>query len=195
MLSWRMRRKRRQTNCNECWTLRLELSPHEEVRAWLVAASSHWAALAWYTRASHVQAQCHDVQLSTWSSAAVPARLLSTSLWCRVTAWHHLRSVGRRLLNVPHQRQSTFARWAFSLAGPLVWNSLSDYLRDPAVSRRTFCKHLKTFLFAVYWYTCTFSALEVLLQCAISIYVLLTYLQYLLWWLLLSYIPYSIWDE
>jgi len=31
-----------------------------------------------------------------------------------------------------------------------VWNSLPDYLRDPAVSRDTFCKHLKTFLFAVY---------------------------------------------
>jgi len=34
--------------------------------------------------------------------------------------------------------------------GPLVWNSLPDYLRDPAVSRDTFCKHLKTFFFAVY---------------------------------------------
>jgi len=36
---------------------------------------------------------------------------------------------------------------------------------DPAVSRDTFCKHLKTFLFAVYWYT--YSALEVLRRCAI----------------------------
>jgi len=27
---------------------------------------------------------------------------------------------------------------------------LPDYMRDPAVSRDTFCKHLKTFLFAVY---------------------------------------------
>jgi len=32
------------------------------------------------------QRECHDVQLSTWSSAAVLARLLPTSLWCRVTA-------------------------------------------------------------------------------------------------------------
>ena len=38
-----------------------------------------------------------------------------------------LRSAGRRLLNVPHQRRSTFARRAFSVAGPLVWNSLPDY--------------------------------------------------------------------
>ena len=27
------------------------------------------------------------------------------------------------------------------MAGPLVWNSLPDYLRDPAVNRDTFCKH------------------------------------------------------
>jgi len=37
-----------------------------------------------------------------------------------------------------------------SVADPLVWNSLSDYLRDPAVGRDTFCKHINTFLFAVY---------------------------------------------
>ena len=36
------------------------------------------------------------------------------------------------------------------MAGPLVWNWLPDYLRDPTVSRDTFCKHLKTFLFAAY---------------------------------------------
>jgi len=46
----------------------------------------------------------------------------------------------------------TFAQRAFTVAGPLVWNSLPDYLRDPAAGRDTFCKHLKTFLFAVYWY-------------------------------------------
>ena len=67
-----------------------------------------------------------------------------------VASRRHLRSAGRRLLNVPHQRRSTFARRAFSVAGPLVWNSLPDYLRDPAVSRDTFCKHLKTLLSAVY---------------------------------------------
>ena len=67
-----------------------------------------------------------------------------------VASRRHLRSAGQRLLNVPQQRRSTFARRAFSVAGPLVWNSLPDYMRDPAFSRDTFCKHLKTFLFAVY---------------------------------------------
>jgi len=40
---------------------------------------------------------------------------------------------GLRMLNVPHQRRSTFVRRAFSVAGPSVWNSLPHYLRDPAV--------------------------------------------------------------
>ena len=67
-----------------------------------------------------------------------------------VASRRHLRSAGRRLLDVPRQQRSTFARRAFSVAGPSVWNSLPDYLRDPAVGRDTFCRHLKTFLFAVY---------------------------------------------
>jgi len=40
-LSWRVRRKRRQTSCNECWTLRLGWSAAQKVRPRLVAASSH----------------------------------------------------------------------------------------------------------------------------------------------------------
>ena len=64
-----------------------------------------------------------------------------------IASRRHIRSAGRRLLNIPRQRRSIFARRAFSVAGSLVWNSLRDYLRDPAVSRDTFCKHLKTLLF------------------------------------------------
>ena len=39
---------------------------------------------------------------------------------------------------------------------------MPDYLRDPAVSRGTFCKHLKTFLFAVYRQIYCVSCLSVL---------------------------------
>jgi len=39
---------------------------------------------------------------------------------------------------------------AFSVAGPSVWNSLPEYLRDPAVGKDSFRKQLKTFLFATY---------------------------------------------
>ena len=52
--------------------------------------------------------------------------------------------------NVPRQRRSAYARRAFSVAVLLVWDSLLDYMRDPAVGRDTFFKALKTFLFAVY---------------------------------------------
>jgi len=37
---------------------------------------------------------------------------------------------------------------AFSVAGPTVWNSLPDQLRDPAVDSEQFRWDLKTYLFA-----------------------------------------------
>ena len=81
-----------------------------------------------------------------------------------VASRRRLRSAGRRLLNVPPEAEYICPA-GFSVTGPLVWNSLPDYLRDPEVNRDTLCRHLKMFLFAVYWYT--FSALEVLRRCAI----------------------------
>jgi len=67
-----------------------------------------------------------------------------------VTSRQCLRSVSRQLLYVPRYRLSSFARRAFSVAGPSVWNSLPEYLRDPAIGRDSFRKQLKTFLFATY---------------------------------------------
>jgi len=55
-----------------------------------------------------------------------------------------------QMVDVLRCRLSTSARRAFSVVGPSVWNSLSDYLRDPAVGRDTFRQHLKTFMFASY---------------------------------------------
>lgn len=45
-------------------------------------------------------------------------------------------------------RLATFARRDFSEAGPSVWNSFADYLRDSAAGKDTFKQRLKTFLFA-----------------------------------------------
>ena len=54
-----------------------------------------------------------------------------------------VRSASRRLLQVPRYRpRVTFARWAFTVADPSVWNLLADY---PAVGMDTFRKHFKTF--------------------------------------------------
>jgi len=46
----------------------------------------------------------------------------------------HLRSARRHQLLVPRVRRGTFGTRAFSVAGPTVWNSLPDCLRDPAAT-------------------------------------------------------------
>ena len=63
-----------------------------------------------------------------------------------VVSRQHLRSASRRQLVVPRYRLSTYGRRAFALAGPSVWNSLPDNLRDPAVGSDSFRRSLKTFV-------------------------------------------------
>ena len=69
-----------------------------------------------------------------------------------VAARCQLRSASRHQVVVPGPRYntSTFGRRAFSVAGPTVWNSLPDKLRDPSLSIDSFRRQLKTFLFADY---------------------------------------------
>ena len=54
------------------------------------------------------------------------------------------------LLVVPPVKLSTYGRRAFSVSGPVVWNSLPDYLRDDTLSHDSFRRYLKTYLFAPY---------------------------------------------
>ena len=68
-----------------------------------------------------------------------------------VASRQHLRSASRRLLVFPRHRLQTYRRRAFSVAGPSAWNSLPDNLRDSSVSRDSFCKLLKSYLFTRYW--------------------------------------------
>ena len=56
----------------------------------------------------------------------------------------HLRSANRHLLAVPHFRLNTYGRRAFSVAGPMAWNSLPDFIRDPTSSTDWFRRLLKT---------------------------------------------------
>ena len=63
----------------------------------------------------------------------------------------HLRSANRHLLTVPRFRLNTYGRRAFSVAGPLAWNSLPDFIRDPTSSTDCFRRLLETYLFARYW--------------------------------------------
>ena len=69
-----------------------------------------------------------------------------------VASRQRLRSASRHQLVVPRYRRSKFGRRAFSVAGPMVWNSLPDHLRDPTLSSDCFKSRLKaedTLVFAV----------------------------------------------
>ena len=67
---------------------------------------------------------------------------------------------------------SSYGPWAFSVASPAIWNWLPDSLRDPAISRDSFKRSLKTFNFQLTRVQCT---LQLSGWCALQIY-LLTYL-------------------
>ena len=65
----------------------------------------------------------------------------------------HLRSANRHLLAVPRFRLNTYDRRAFAVAGPMAWNSLPDFIRDPMSSTDCFRPRrlLKTYMFARYY--------------------------------------------
>ena len=78
---------------------------------------------------------------------AVLGRPLPTSLRRRLSAASQVRqstTPGSSATPVANVR-------AFSVAGPSAWNSLPDNLRDSSVSRDSFCKLLKSYLFTRYW--------------------------------------------
>jgi len=62
----------------------------------------------------------------------------------------HLRSAAGHQLVIPSHRLTTYGRWAFSVAGPMFWNSLPRNLRDPSRTAAVFGRSLKTFLFSEY---------------------------------------------
>jgi len=61
-----------------------------------------------------------------------------------------LNSANRHLLAVPRFWLNTYGRRAFSVAGPMAWNSLPDFIQDPTSSTDCFRRLLKTYLFARY---------------------------------------------
>jgi len=67
-----------------------------------------------------------------------------------VVSRRQLRSASQNVLLVPRYKLFGLGRRAFRVAGPLVWNSIADCLRDPALELASFKRQLKTFLFARY---------------------------------------------
>ena len=80
-------------------------------------------------------------------AVAVAVVVVAVVVVSTVPGRQHLRSASRRQLIVPRVRRSTFGARAFAIAGPTVWNSLPDSLRDPAVGPDQFRRDLKTHLF------------------------------------------------
>ena len=103
-------------------------------------------------RTSDVQALHHGAQLPARSSPAVLGRPLPTSLRHRFSAASQVRqSMTPGHILPRHRFQVNVRPTGFSVAGPSAWNLLPDNLRDPSVTRDSFCRLLKTHLFAMYW--------------------------------------------
>jgi len=60
-----------------------------------------------------------------------------------IASQRHLLLASQHHLSLPRHQLSIFGRQAFSVADPMVWNSLLDSLRDPALSSSNFRQLLK----------------------------------------------------
>jgi len=91
-----------------------------------------------------LQAGYADVPMPAQPSTSVPDGPFCSPV-SDVVFRQRLRSASSHQLSVPRHRLSTYGRRAFSVAGPTVWNSLPDDLRDPERSTHFFRQSLKTF--------------------------------------------------
>ena len=116
------------------------------------------------TRVSSSEQAAHLIRPSPHASSAKMSHIHCLSVcWTQVTderrstqtCWshytrRHLRSANRHLLAVPRFPLNTYGRRAFSVAGPMAWNSLPDFIHDPTSSTDCFRRLLKAYLFARY---------------------------------------------
>ena len=96
------------------------------------------------------QAGSDSSPVSERPRTAVPDGLLRSGRRCRHWAAPAFRQPSSQLLALPRYRLNTYGRRAFWVAGPKVWNSLQDFIRDPTISADSFRRLLKTYLFARY---------------------------------------------
>jgi len=121
---------------------------HQEVWSGTITTDAPGVTLTGHSRASKLQPGSADPPVSARQGANVPIKLLHSSQSSSYTAASTLRCTYQ--LTVPLHRLSTYGRRAFAVAGPTVFNTLPDDLRDPAVSTSTFGQSLKTHLFSAY---------------------------------------------
>jgi len=96
------------------------------------------------------------VQMPTYEHNQAPQYLMDHCI--------SVSDVSSHEVSVPRHRLSTYGRRAFAVAGPTVWNSLPEDMRDPEVSEESHSQSLKRFLFVQYW--CVQHIRGFLLECA-----------------------------
>jgi len=89
---------------------------------------------------NQLQARYAYVAMPAQQSSSVPDGPLHISI----------RSASSHDVSVPQHLLSTYGCRAFTVAGPTVWNSLPEDMRDPEVSEDSYRQSLKTFLFSQY---------------------------------------------
>jgi len=161
-LSWRVRRKRRPTYCNECWTPQPVWSSSTDAcrDSRLLHTELHWQVVPEQV----VYTLRHGVQLPARSSASIPREIV-TSRRCRIAATSpilHPTAPSRRPTVLPAQHlQPTGFLWLVRRSGIPCRTACGM----PAIGGNSFRQSLKTFLFMMY--TDSSSVLEVLRRCAI----------------------------
>ena len=80
----------------------------------------------------------------------ISARHAPTGTQCFHTATHGAFTRCNRRGDRRRDRLNTYGRRAFSVAVPMAWNSLTDFIRDLTSSTDCFRRLLKTYLFARY---------------------------------------------
>jgi len=103
------------------------------------------ASLAWRIRACQVQTRCDHTPMSARFCSPVSAACcvpVSTT-----ASRQRLRSAPGHKLVIPSHRLTTYGRRAFSVAGPMFWNSLPRNLCDPSHTAAVFGRSLKHFFY------------------------------------------------
>ena len=111
------------------------------------AGSSPRSPLTASTSEDWVQDRCSRVRLCPWCWPCLLQRCLRAGVERILLLASSLRSAERGDLFVPRTRTTKLSRRSFTVAAPVVWNSLPAHLQSPLISRGQFRTGLKTHLF------------------------------------------------
>jgi len=131
-------------------------NPHQQVWQRVIKDTASWPSLAGCYWADSVSSGRYSIQVSAWHGSSNTMRVFSAPYTRNRTGRHYnrlqapayltelclpiaastsrrgmLRSATTSNLVIRHCRLSTYGTRAFSVAGPVCWNALPDYLKSP----------------------------------------------------------------